>query len=321
MLLALAALPVIASVVLGRGAARIGSRLPPGTAVRLLAATAFLAALTTGFGLSVVAFTAVARIPVIAGRGHWSTSILGVEGTPPPVVGAVLGVLVVALLVTALRRFVTTTGALARVALACRRLREVSDGLVLLEEDAADAFAMPGVRGKIVITTGMLRALTAQERRVVLAHEQAHLAQHHQLYVQAAHLAAAANPFLRPVATEVRRLAERWADEHAAAVVDDRRLAARAVAKAALARSASPRTVAPPLALAAAHGDVAQRALALMQPVPRLRPRLVGGVVALGLVSVLGALGAAHTTEVRFERAQAAYDAATPALHGRSSGH
>lgn len=307
-MLLLALVPVLASALLGLSAPWVGARLPPGSAVKALAPTAFLTALATGFSLSVVAFTALARIPVIAALGQWSAGTLGVDGTPPPVGGALLGTLVVALLLTALRRSLGTATELARAVLACRQLREVSAGLVVLRDDTADAFAVPGLRGKIVITTGMLKALTPPERRALIAHERAHLDQHHQLYIQATNLAAAANPLLRPVAAQVRRLTERWADEHAAATVDDRDLVARALAKAALTRAAARRPVPPPLAMAATSGDVAQRALALTRPAPRPRPRLAGIIVALGLASVLASLMTAHTSEDRFESAHAAYD-------------
>jgi Zn-dependent protease with chaperone function len=318
MLLALAAIPILASVVLGLGASPIGSRLPPSSAVKVLAPTAFVTALASGFSLSVVAFTALARIPVVATLGQWSAGILGLDGTPPPIGGLVLGLLVAALLVMALRRSLRTATELTQAFLACRHLQDVSGGLVLLEDDIADAFAVPGLRGRIVITTGMLKALTPGERRALIAHEHAHLTHHHQLYIQAANLAAAANPLLRPAATQVRKLTERWADEHAASTVDDRQLTARALAKAALARAATQHGTTPPLAMAAATGDVAERALALTRPAPKPRPRLAGTIVALGVTSVLTSLWTAHTTEAKFEYAHAAYDTSAPSVHGRS---
>lgn len=319
-MLLLAAIPVLTSLLLGLGAPWVGARLPPGSAVKALAPTAFLTAMATGFSLSMVAFTALARIPFIAALGQWSAGTLGVDGTPPPVGGALLGTLVVALLLMAFRRSLGTATELARALLACRHLRELSDGLVVLRDDTADAFAVPGLRGRIVITTGMLRALTPPQRRALIAHERAHLDHHHQLYIQAANLAAAANPLLRPVAAQVRKLTERWADEEAAATVDDRDLVARALAKAALARAAGQRQVAPPLAMAATSGDVAQRALALTRPAPRPRPRLAGVIVALGLASVLASVWTAHTTETRFEYAHAAYDSQSWGPHS-TSGH
>lgn len=305
--LLLTAVPVLAGAVLGLTASRVGRRLPPAAAVKLLAPTAFVTALTTGFSLSVLAFTALARIPVLAALGHWSVGALGVDDVPPPVGGAVVGTVVVSLLLAALRRSLRTATDLRHAILACRHLREAGDGLVLLDDDSADAFAVPGIRGRIVVTRGMLRALTPPERRALIAHERAHLSGHHQLYIQAADLAAAANPLLRPVAVQVRVLAERWADECAATLVGDRRLTARALAKAALARAAHRRAQTPSLALAASSHGVAGRVLALTRPAPRPSPRLAGFVVALGLAGVLASLWSAHATEATFEAAHAAY--------------
>ena len=75
---------------------------------------------------------------------------------------------------------------------------------------------MPGIRGRIVVTTAMFAALTAAERDVLLAHEAAHLNHRHHLWIQFVELAAVANPLLRRLPPVVRHAAERWADEDAA---------------------------------------------------------------------------------------------------------
>lgn len=307
--LLLAAVPLLASALLGLGAGEVGRRLPPGPAVRVLAVSAFLTALASGFCLSVVAFDALARVPLVAALGQWSAAALGVEGTPPPVGGVVLGGLVAALLVASLRRSLRTAADLAHAAVACSRLRDVGDGLVLVDDPVPDAFAVPGFHGKVVVTTGMLRALSTAERRALVAHERAHLSHHHQLYIQAANLAAAANPLLLPLARHVRALTERWADEEAAAEVQDRMLTARALAKAALARTAYRRPGGEPLPLAmsATENGVAERALALTRPRPRSRPRLASAVLGLAVASLCAAVWMAHTTETEFEQAHAAY--------------
>ena len=98
------------------------------------------------------------------------------------------------------------------------------------------AFAVAGAPGHVVVSTAMLNALDADERKVLLAHEAAHLRHHHHLYTQLAQLAAAANPLLRPLARVIAEGTERWADEVAAAEVGSRRLVARGLARAALAR-------------------------------------------------------------------------------------
>src|SRR5207248_706641 len=80
----------------------------------------------------------------------------------------------------------------------------VPGSLVVLDNDRPDAFATPGARGRIVVTRGLLRALNADERRALLAHETAHLAHRHACWLLVAELAAAANPMLTPTARAVR---------------------------------------------------------------------------------------------------------------------
>src|SRR5207253_10714450 len=140
-----------------------------------------------------------------------------------------------ALLASAVFRAVRAVRDLRIAAAACRDLPSAAGGLVVLDDAMPDAYAVPGLSGRVVVSTGMLRALRADERRVLLAHERAHLAHHHYAYVQLVSLAAAANPLLRPVVRAVRDAAERWADEVAAHEVGSRRLAAQALARAGLA--------------------------------------------------------------------------------------
>ncbi|GAB3530927.1 M56 family metallopeptidase [Phytohabitans suffuscus] len=148
-----------------------------------------------------------------------------------------------------------------------RRLRGVGrprgGGLVVAEWDEPHALAVPGRPGHVLVTTGMLRALDAGERRAMLAHERAHLTGHHDRLVSWAAAAAAVDPFLASVRDEVAHQAERWADEDAAAAVGDRALVARAVARAALAGGR------PPPATAGTGGSgVVHRVRALTHPPP-----------------------------------------------------
>ncbi|MEV8556400.1 M56 family metallopeptidase [Streptomyces sp. NPDC051917] len=128
------------------------------------------------------------------------------------------------------------------------------DGLVVMEDEAPDAYALPGLPGRVVISTGMLHTLDEAEHDILLAHERAHLAAHHYAFVALAQLGAAANPLLRPLATAVTYSIERWADENAAASTGDRKRVARAVGKAALAAHRAPalaRAAVPPSASSA----------------------------------------------------------------------
>ena len=86
----------------------------------------------------------------------------------------------------------------------------------------------------------MLDALDEDGRAVLLAHERAHLAGYHWVFVTLARLAATANPLLRPLASAVEYTVERWADERAAEEIGDRRRVARAIATAAIAAKNDP---------------------------------------------------------------------------------
>ena len=303
------ALPLLVSGALWIIGARLGRWLPPATAVRLLSLAAVVTALSTGFVLAIAAFLVLARVPAIATLGHWSTATVSLDDPIPTSAGLLAGATVLVLLCAALRRFALAGRDLATAAAACRRLGPGTDGLVIVDDEEPDAYALQGLTGRVVVSTAMLRALPADERRVLLAHEAAHLSHYHHVYMQLAELGAAANPLLRPLAVAVRDGAERWADEDAAAEVGDRALAARALARAGLARAlASPgRRLAPLATLPAVDSGVAHRALALLAPRPRRRRWLAVAVAALVLTPLAAAAITAHDTEHRFELAQAAY--------------
>jgi hypothetical protein len=301
-------LPVAVSVLLGASAPELGRRLPPATAVRLLTVAMLVTAVATGFVLAVAGALVVGQIPQVAAEGHWSARALG-SGLPvPAVIGAAAAMTVCWLLVAALRRAALSGRDLVRAALACRRLGPDVAGLVVIEDDEPDAYALPGLGGRVVVSTAMLRALPAGERRVLLAHEAAHLAHHHHLWVQAADVASAADPLLRPAARAVQAAVEREADEVAATEVGDRALAARALARAGLARAAGRRRRRNlPVALAGTDSAVADRARALLAgPAPRRRA-LAGAVAAMALTLSAAVLVASVQTEARFEAAESAY--------------
>ncbi|WP_163568935.1 M56 family metallopeptidase [Fodinicola feengrottensis] len=167
-----------------------------------------------------------------------------------------------------------------------------------MESDTADAFTTPEMAGRIVITTALLRVLTAQQRHALLAHERSHLAHRHSWWLLVADLAAGVNPLLRPTATAIAQAVERWADEDAATVVGDRRLVATAVATAALARR---RSVSP--GLAAAGGHVPRRVRALLAPPPRRRPILLGTVIVLLACTAAATIAVERSGDQIFDRA------------------
>lgn len=298
--------PLAASAVMWASGTSLGRLLPPATAVRLVTATMLVIALATGFVLAVAAFTVLAQLPSIAALGRWSVQALR-HGNPVSVsVGTAAGVTVALLLTAAIARALTSGRDLVRSAQLCRRLGPAAAGLVVVADTIPDAYALPGLRGRIVVSTAMLEALPADERAVLLAHEAAHLAQHHHGYLLTAELAAAADPLLRPAARAVRHAIERWADEAAATEVGDRALAARALARAGLARGNAQRhngTV----ALSATDTSVAGRARALLADPPTPRPVLTAALTVLMLAVICASAITTRDTEARFETAQAAY--------------
>jgi Zn-dependent protease with chaperone function len=225
-------------------------------------------------------------------------------------VAVAAGALLAASVTAAGRMLCRRAGALATAFGQARRLPGAAQ-VVVTDDEAADAYTLPGWPCRIVVTAGMMRALTVAERQVLLAHEQTHAAWFHYLFTSAARVAAAANPLLRPVAAAVGYTVERWADERAATITGNRPLAARAVAQAAMAVTAGPsarsRRPRPEVALGAARpGPVPRRVAALLRPPPR--PHLVLLTVAVLLVAVSGisALEASRDVHSLLELAQAA---------------
>ena len=263
----------------------------------------------TGFVLAVLGLFIVAQLPPVAVIGGWSPAALR-AAQPVPALAAALGAAVVLVLLgAALLRAARGGSQLLRAAIACRRLGPDADGLVVIEDDEPEAYAVPGIGGRIVVSTAMLNALSTDERHVLLAHEAAHLAGHHHVYIQIADLAAAANPPLRSTARSLRLAVEREADEAAAAEVGDRRLVARALARAGLAKAVARRRRQPAtrvVALAGADTSIMQRTRALLAPAPRPRRGLVAGLLLLTVVSLVGTGVNAHQTDDRLDHAETA---------------
>jgi Zn-dependent protease with chaperone function len=145
------------------------------------------------------------------------------------------------------------------------------------------AYARPGRPGRVVVSQGMLEALSGEEQLVLFAHERAHLRHHHHRYIAAADACARAIPLLAPLAASVRFACERWADEEAASVVGERKLVARAVAVAALAEAG-----APALSFGGNTGGVPARVEALLDP-PAEPGRVSTLLLSLPAVVTVGA--------------------------------
>jgi Zn-dependent protease with chaperone function len=310
-------LPLLLPLCAAAGARPLATRLPPKIATWLLTTAALaLAALSTAV-LGFLALTAVLRIQPVASLADLSAAVIRREDPASVSAALVAAVLLAAATLAAARAVWRRARALVAAARDARCLPGHGQ-VVVVPDGAADAYTVPGWPGRIVVTAGMLDALTPAERQVLLAHEGAHADHHHYLFTALSHFAAAANPLLRPVAAAVSYTVERWADEAAAGHCGDRRLAARAVGKAALASARAPGRV-PALATGIAGpslspirrlagpgspGPVPRRVAALLAPAPSVRPLLVAAAAAVVLVSGAAALDAAFALHTLVEVAQ-----------------
>jgi hypothetical protein len=278
-------LPLLLALPLTFAARWIAARGTPGLAARGLTSVAVVAAASSTWSLTMLALTLLDDVPPLSALDD-RPYLEPPEPVPGPIaLLAGLGLLWGgARLLADLRRRLETY----------RRLRAVGaprHGMVVADWFAPLAVAVPGSPGRaghLLVTTGILRLLDAQERRVLFAHERAHLAHHHHRLVAATAAAAALNPLLIPVREAVAYLVERWADEEAAACVGDRDLTAQAVARAALATV----DTAPAAALGISGSATVLRVQALAAPAPApRRRRLVGpallaaGFLATGTVA------------------------------------
>ncbi|MCZ4103693.1 M56 family metallopeptidase [Streptomyces sp. H39-C1] len=287
----------------------LSDRLEPRLATWILTVGSVVLAIGS---TTVLALAVCVRIPTVADLGGYSLQVVQRRDPTAWAVGLLAGVLLTIAVTAATRMVWRRVRALFNAALEAACFPG-TNRLVVLDEPAADAFAMPGLPGRIVVSTGMLSALDDGERAVLLAHERAHLRGHHYLFTAGAQLAAAANPLLRPVATAVTYTVERWADERAATVIGDRRRVARTVGKAALAaKSGEDRRRLPAAAMGilgrdrarTAVGPVPRRVAALLAPPPRNQMLALLGVGAVLAATALCTLEAAQDLHELLELAK-----------------
>ncbi|MGW2423826.1 M48 family metalloprotease [Streptomyces sp. NPDC001709] len=278
--------PLVLSLLLSVVGPLIARRVAPALAARVLTSAAVLTAAATTWSLVLLATALLGDAPPVIREAREDGRT--VTDPVPEVIGFAA---CLALVVIALRVY----RAVRAERCARRLLRRLCSGhpadteLIVAASEVPQAFAIPGRPGRILVTSAMLSALAPAERRVLLAHERAHLTHRHGPLVTAATLAAAADPLLDPVRTAVTFLVERWADEQAASAVGDRRTTARALARAALTAGRG-RTA---CALHFTDRAVTRRIAALQTSPP---PRLWPAAAAVLLLGTLAALLAADAT-------------------------
>jgi Zn-dependent protease with chaperone function len=223
---------VVVSLFVAAGSAAvsflISQRMRPAAAARAMTTLAVLSAASTLWALLIVVSANVVQLHGVAERLSWCTDLAASHRETLGPIGASASVAFVAILASAFR-----------VRRCQRRLRAPSGHreLAIVQSEEPAAYALPGNPGQIVVSTGMLRSLAPDERRVLLAHERAHLRCRHHRYVRLTQLSAAAIPVLAPLNARVRHATERWADEEAVREVGDRSVVARAIARAAIAQT------------------------------------------------------------------------------------
>jgi len=250
-------LPAVAAVALGLATGIVQRRLNPRTATVLLTISASVAAVAAFGAFILLAFGFLTQY---APWARWCAPITGDHRVPEWA-----GLPAVAALVAALASFWRSHRTWAR---STRRGAPPDSGIEILATPKPIAYAVPGRPGHVVVSAGMLRRLAADERRVLLAHERSHLEGSHHRYLRVVHLASSAVPVLLPMRLQIRYATERWADEDAATEVGDRRLVARAIARAALAQADHGR---PAMLGLADHGVQARVDALLAEPVNRSR--------------------------------------------------
>jgi Zn-dependent protease with chaperone function len=299
-------LPLVVSALLAVAGPWSAGRMPPKFATRLLLATGLASAVASLVALVLLAATLVGQVPTIAYVGAWSGAVLHHYDPVSPLVAELAGVALIVL-------GVATTWTATRWLRNLRRARRACQGLggdgrlVVLDRSEPEAFAVPAgreARGRIVVSAGLLRILDGTERRVLLAHEAAHLRHRHHRHRALAGLIAAANPLLVTLPGAIHHLTERWADEEAAAAVADRDIAARTLARAALAAGAADhRSPFGGVVQCFHRNGVPDRVRALLAGAPPRRPAAVLVLAILLTGSLLSALEAGRDAGQLFDQA------------------
>jgi hypothetical protein len=255
--------PLLMPLLAVPAASRSAAALAPRRAAWLLTTAALVLGAGSCAALVLLTVPGASYLPPVAVVGRLAEPL----GEGPPAVTVALAAAAgstlawrLAVLAVAVRRH------RSQLRLARAAAGPVRGELAVLRDARPDAYALPGRPGRIVVTTGMLRALEPAEREALFSHERSHLRGRHHLFLAAAELAALCHPALRALREPLGYALERVADEAAAEAVGDRRLAARAIGRAALAAREAAAGVSsrPGIAPAAAAGPVPRRVAALL---------------------------------------------------------
>ncbi|MBI3688372.1 MAG: M56 family metallopeptidase [Actinobacteria bacterium] len=236
-----------------------------------------------GYGVAPLAGSIPDGVRLLAQQARQGRPI---DGLGPTQVVAILASLALAARLTGM-----LAGAAGRMARDRHRHRVLVDllsapyadlgGARVLEHPGTVAYCLPGLRSRVVLSAGAVRALDPAELTAVLAHEHAHVAERHDLVVLPFVAWRAALPFLsgvRCAQPAVSALIEMVADDRARAAVGAGVLAS------AIARVGT--ATAPRGALAVSGSPVLDRVARLLDPRPV--PRWVPAAAYLGAATLVG---------------------------------
>ncbi|KPM53984.1 hypothetical protein CcI49_03845 [Frankia sp. CcI49] len=228
---------VIAPLLVLAGTWVIAERMRPEPAARVFAWSALVVSVASAVNLVAFTLKALAELHWVAGIGSWSAAIVRADTAHVPWVTGLATVW------TAVGLAAVVVGR-SRYQSSLRAAWAAVDGLpgeaeiTIIADDRVEAFAVParsGRTGRVVVTSGMRRAVDDRQLSAVVAHERAHLAGGHHRLTWMVRLAALGQPLLWPMVAKVEYLVERAADEAAAHEVGDRDDVARALGRAAVA--------------------------------------------------------------------------------------
>lgn len=308
-------LPLVVPALLSAAARPMAARIDPRHATWLLTAATVALAACSMIALALLAAYAAARASLLAAAGDYSQQIMS-RGSPVSVamgVAAALALTCAGSAVTLMfrRRVRALIESYRRSARMCAK-----DGIVVLPSAEIEAYALPGLPGRIVVSNALLACLDDRSRAALIAHENAHLSCRHHLFTSVARLAAAANPLLIPAVRAIDYTVERWADERAAFETRDRELVAVTIGRVALlSRGSALRPTVIALGITGRDhlrsslllaGPVPRRVAAMLGAPPRRRAALIVVCAVIVIVAAVAAMLAAQDLHSLLELAQGA---------------
>ncbi|WP_250029664.1 M56 family metallopeptidase [Paractinoplanes maris] len=277
---------VVCPVLVALAVRWLADRLRPEAAVTVLVLSIVTASAACLISLSAFALKAVAEIPAVGVSLGYSDAVVRADTEREPWVSALSAVLLLASVGGMVRIWWLHRRELS-VAHAFRGLPVDDDRVTMIDDTRAEAFAVPGPPGRVVVTTGMREVLDDQQYSALLAHERAHLDSRHHALVLLARMAAAVHPIFWWLTRRIDFLVERAADERAAEQLGDRRVVARAIGAAAL-RASHARLG---LSMAPGRQDLRGAGVVPRRVASLLAPRYAARLLTLVAVPVVVAAG------------------------------